>query len=66
MKLMVIILLKLKYYLYFRNPKKKHSTFSSLKQALMSVFVIEAADLQVLLAQAEYLQPGFYCYVMSF
>ena len=49
----------------FRVGKKKKNTYSSLKQALMSVFVVEAADLQLLLAQAEYLQPGFYSFVMS-
>lgn len=48
-----------------RSAQRRRSGYGSLRRALCSVFDLDEADLRVVLAQAEILEPGFYSYVTS-
>ncbi|KAK3892947.1 hypothetical protein Pcinc_003215 [Petrolisthes cinctipes] len=45
--------------------EQRRSGQGSLRRALCSVFDLDERDLRVVLARAEFLQPGFYSYVSS-
>ncbi|KAG7167347.1 Guanine nucleotide exchange C9orf72-like [Homarus americanus] len=47
------------------SVQRRRSGYGSLRRALGSVFDLDEADLRVVLAQAEILEPGFYSYVTS-
>ncbi|KAK8387567.1 hypothetical protein O3P69_018245 [Scylla paramamosain] len=47
------------------SVQRRKSGYGSLRRALCSVFDLDEADLKVVLAQAEILEPGFYSYVSS-
>lgn len=47
------------------SAQRRRSGYGSLRRALSSVFDLDEADLRVVLAQAEILEPGFYSYVTS-
>ncbi|KAG0729862.1 Guanine nucleotide exchange C9orf72 [Chionoecetes opilio] len=47
------------------SAQRRKSGYGSLRRALCSVFDLDEADLRVVLAQAEILEPGFYSYVSS-
>lgn len=48
-----------------RSAQRRRSGYGSLRRALCSVFDLDEADLRVVLAHAEILEPGFYSYVTS-